>query len=138
MNVVINRTHTNPLYTSGILIINDRRTTHTVEATQTMLPAGRYTLKIVKHSERKQKLYLFSQGKRTPVTLSTCNSWIACHKENAIAIGEPLIPGIVYKSTPVYDRLIDRLTKCHARHEPIHLTITDTKCQATQPISHWL
>ena len=127
MQVIINRTTRNELYTEGTLTINDRRTTHTVEATQSMLPAGSYTLKIVKLSERKQKLYLFSQGKRTPVTLSTCNSWLACHKKLAIAIGEPLIPGIVYKSTPVYDRLIDRLTKCQ-----------DDKCKANEPIRHWL
>ena len=137
MQVTINRQEANRLYTEGTLLINGRITTHTVESTQEMLPAGHYILKIVKHSERKQSLYIFCGKERTPWTIGIAPSWKVSRKKSIIAIGEPLIPGIVYQATPVYERLIDRLSKCMERKETIHLHITQEKCNPSHVIKHW-
>ncbi|MBR6601869.1 MAG: hypothetical protein IKK87_08515 [Bacteroidaceae bacterium] len=138
MQVVINRKTRNPLYTEGTLNINGQQITFTVEATEVMLPTGHYTLKIVKLSERKQKLYLFSGKQRTHWTIGISHSWVGSKKKHLIAIGHPLIPGVVYQATSVYNRLVDRLSKCMDRKEPIHLTISDSHCRPNHPISHWL
>lgn len=138
MNINLTRTQTNALYTHGTLAINGKHITHTVEATQVMLPPGHYTLKIVKQSQRKQKLCIYCSTGRTPWTLGPGHSWLTSHQVRIITIGEPLIPGALYQATPVYERLMDRLSKCQARHEPIRLVISDTHCRQGHPISHWL
>jgi len=137
MNIKITRISTNALYTEGTLVINGRPTTSTVEATEVMPPSGRYLLKIVKLSERKQKLFLFSGKQRTRWTIGIIHSWVDSKKNTLIGIGQPLIPGVVYKATSVYNRLVDRLGKCMERKEPIHLVITDEHCQSGKACCHW-
>lgn len=165
MLIEIKRHNTNVLYTEGRLYINDMRTTYTVEASECMLPAGIYRLKIVKKSARKQYIGVFetqvSNGFNVPKsfnpetsetseatetsetlqptgwTLGIGQSWISSKKNHIIAIGQPFFPGAVYKATPVYERIVDRLMKCEARGESIRLVITDDNCTHGLPIRHW-
>lgn len=137
MLIEIKRHNTNDLYTEGRLYINDMRTTYTVEASECMLPAGIYRLKIVKKSARKQSLAIICDETPTGWTLGIGQSWISSKKNHIIAIGQPFFPGAVYKATPVYERIVDRLMKCEARGESIRLVITDDNCTHGLPIRHW-
>jgi len=139
MQIVIYRTNKNRLYTEGELVINDDHQTFTVEATDCMLPAGKYLLRIVKKSERKQSLSIFSQeGKNTGWRIGIGSSFITSRKERIIAIGSRLIPGAVYKATSDYERLVDRISKCSNRKEEVELVISESFCKKDQPINHWL
>ena len=148
MELSLTRTSTNCLYTLGSLRINGRHQTYTVEYTLSMLPAGQYTVRIVKYSARKQSICIFSSSGdghgHSPLSVITvCHSWISCRKfrrpsKSPIGIGLPLIPGAMYKGTPHYERITDRLMKCTARKESITLTISGRNCIHEQPVSHWL
>lgn len=166
MELSLTRTSTNCLYTLGSLRINGRHQTYTVEYTLSMLPAGQYTVRIVKYSARKQSICIFSSSgeghEHSPLTVITvCHSWISCRNyrqprpskspkqspssrqsptktKSPIGIGLPLIPGAMYKGTPHYGRITDRLMKCTARKESITLTISGRNCIHEQPVSHWL
>ncbi len=139
MEIIIFRTHKNRLYTEGELTINDDRQTFTVEATECMLPAGEYILRIVKKSERKLSLSIFrTDGSPTGWRIGIGTSFVDSNKKHVIAIGSKLLPGTVYKSTPDYERLVDRLTKCNRRKERITLVISERFCKQNEPINHWL
>lgn len=138
MNILIKRLRMNGLYTEGELLINDLRTTFTVECTNFMLPAGDYHLRIVKRSARKQSLNIFVNSKDTGWKVGIGHSYRSSKAHRIICIGEPLIPGAIYKGTKEYERLIDRLTKCKDRKEEITLTISETRCIENRPIKHWL
>ena len=139
MEIILYRKRTNELYTEGQIFINDDFQTCTVEATDIMLPADRYILRIVKKSERKQSLVIFRyDGTSTGWRLDMGASFIDSRKELTIAIGRPLIPGTVYKSTKDYERLTDRFSKCTARGEQMYLIITDRGCKPCQIIKHWV
>lgn len=139
MEIALYRKRTNALYTEGELAVNDDRQTSTVEATDCMLPAGRYILRIVKKSERKQSLVIFHpDGTSTGWRIGIGHSYIGSRKDHIIAIGTPLIPGAVYKASKDYERLMDRFSKCTARGEQMDFIISDRCCQPCQPIRHWL
>ena len=96
MQITLYRKRTNALYTEGELEVNFDRQTYTVESTDCMLPAGRYILRIVKKSERKQSLVIFHpDGKSTGWRIGIAHSYIGSRKDRTIAIGTPLIPGTV-------------------------------------------
>ena len=144
MNVTLYRTLTNRLYTQGEIYINGKLQTCTVEATEDLLPAGTYSLSIVKKSARRQSLVVFRQKSPQAKPVSTGHSiaighsWICSLKEHIIVIGTELIPGSMFKSKMDYERIIDRISKCMARGESIELTISEERCEANQPIRHWL
>ena len=150
MEIYINRQKINQLYTMGALSINGQHQTFTVEHTESMLPAGLYQVRIVKHSARKQSICIFSSegNNHSPLSVITiCHSWIGCrdyrkrrHRPpmSPISIGTPLIPGAMYKGTADYERITDRLMKCMARKEPITLWISERGSIHNRPISHWL
>lgn len=139
MQITLYRKRTNALYTEGELEVNFDRQTYTVESTDCMLPAGRYILRIVKKSERKQSLVIFHpDGKSTGWRIGIAHSYIGSRKDRTIAIGTPLIPGAVYKAAKDYERLMDRFSKCTARGEQMDFIITDSFCKSCQPIRHWL
>ena len=133
----------------GALSINGQHQTFTVEHTESMLPAGLYQVRIVKHSARKQSICIFSSegNNHSPLSVITvCHSWIGCrdyrkrhHRPpmSPISIGTPLIPGAMYKGTPDYERITDRLMKCEARGESIQLIISDDQCIPCKPIRYW-
>ena len=165
MLIEIKRNNTNDLYTEGRLYINDMRTTFTIEPTETMLPVGIYQVKIVKKSARKQYIGVFetqvSNGFNVPKSfnpetsetseatetsetlqptgwaLGICLSWIGSKKQHIIGIGQPFFPGALYKATPIYERIVDRLMKCEARGEGVRLIITDDNITHGLPIRHW-
>jgi len=139
MEIVIYRKNTNRLYTEGELVVNGDRQTFTAEASAVMLPAGSYTLRIVKKSQRKQSLVIFRQdGKSTLWRIGIGHSYIGSLKDHIIAIGTPLIPGAVYKASRDYERLMDRFSKCTERKESMTLIISEEYCHPNQPIQHWL
>lgn len=158
MLIEIKRHHTNDLYSEGRFYINDMLTTHTVEATDCMLPAGIYQLRIVKKSARKQYIGIFdtvskgfnvpkSFNPETPETSETLKptgwsigiglSWIGSKKNRIIAIGQPFFPGAVNRAAPIFERITDRLMKCEARGESIQLIISDDQCIPCKPIRYW-
>lgn len=140
MEIILYRMRSNRLYTEGELFINGDRATFTVESTDRMLPVGLYSLALIKRSARKQRLAI--QGThhsgRGYWTVRAGNSYISARKRQAIIIGDPLIPGVVYHSRFLFDRLISRLTKCRERGETISFEISEARCRQTQPIGQWL
>lgn len=133
MQVTINRQKTNALYTEGRLLINGKQIAHTVEHTLTMLPAGKYQVRLSKRNAARRIIGI----SHTIWSIGIGQSWMVSRKSHIIAIGHPLIPGVVYRATILYERLFDRIEKCQARKEPIHLIITDGNCQSGKACSHW-
>ena len=141
MNVKIIRNRTNPLYTEGILNINGENQTLTIEATTDMLPAGIYLIKLVTIHAHLRELIVhdWHTGSSLGIRISpTTTSHIGCQKGHAIAIGEELIPGALYKASAVYDRIMKRLEKCQYRGEPILLVIDEDRCRHSRPSKYWL
>ena len=141
MNVKIIRTRTNDLYTEGALSINGEDQTRTIESTVHMLPAGLYRLQLVTIHAHLRELIVhdWHNGHSLGIRISpTATSHIGCQREKAIAIGEELIPGALYKAILVYERIIKRLEKCQKRGEHILLVIDEDRCRLGNPCSHWL
>lgn len=140
MNITIKRNTTNTLYTEGTLSINGEDQTRTIESTVHILPAGLYRLKLVSiHAHlRELTVHDWHTGQPIGIRISpTATSHIGCQREHAIAIGEELIPGVLYKATPMYERIIKRLEKCQQRGEPILLVIDEDRCRHGRAIRHW-
>lgn len=143
MEIIIRRTHTTRLYTLGTLIINDMKTSHTVEDTLSMLRSGTYHIRLHK-SEARRRVIVIIPVIRTILLAQPAHrfnaggSYLTSRSNLGICIGEPLIPGALMKGREVYDRLFDRLEKAEARKEPISLLITDEGMTHGAPIKHWL
>lgn len=145
MLIEIKRLKSNRLYTEGVMYINDMHNTLTVECTACMLPAGRYILKLVNVNAHKRELVILrppschSLGTHQPTgwKIGTGISWISSKRELTICIGEQLIPGALYKASPIYERIIKRLEKCKDRKEPMELVIINDGCKESVPIVHW-
>ena len=133
MDIIIKRTTTNPLYTEGEISLSGRQIANTVEHTQTMLPAGRYKVYIRKKAKRKS---LRVWGTKWDIGIA--HSWIDARKKHLIAIGQPLIPGAVYKSADIYEALLKRAKRCYSRKASITLIIDDSQCQEAKPAKHWV
>lgn len=141
MNIKLNRYSTNVLYTEGSLSINEEVQTQTIESTAQMLPPGLYTLRLISiHAHRRDLvIFDFHTGQTTGWQFSpTATSHIGCIREQAIAIGQELIPGALFKAQTDYERIIKRLEKCQKRGEPILLVIDDSRCRTSRPIKHWM
>lgn len=112
MEIILYRMRSNRLYTEGELFINGNRATFTVESSDRMLPVGTYSLDFLKRSSRKQQLAIIGAkpANRGRWTFQTGNSYRDAHKRQAIVVGEPLIPGAIYRSPRTFQRLISR--KC--------------------------
>ena len=134
MNITINRQKKNRLYTQGILMINGKAITTTIEATQTMLSSGTYQVRLRKKQASRRLIGIIN----TSWSIGIGHSWLNSHQGHLITIGDFLIPGALYRATPVYERLFDRIEKCEHRHESITLTIREDRCTSCHPISHWL
>lgn len=119
MEIILNRTQSNHLYTEGVLIINGIKYAHTEEHTFTMPSPGVYSI------TRTNLRQFFCAG----------NSWRDALTANRIIMGDPVIPGVVIHSRHFLDRLHWRIKKCKTL---ITLTITDSGCKEVPPISHWL
>lgn len=103
-----------------------------------MLPAGKYLVKLVTKNAHKRELEIFTpEGRSVGWRIGLANSWIGSRKQRTISIGQPLIPGVVYKATEIYERIVKRLEKCKARKEVISLIIDESHLVQDQPISHW-
>lgn len=140
MNVKIIRTRTNALYTQGVLSINGDSQALTIEATPEMLPAGLYRLRLVTIHAHLRKLIVHDWHTDCSIGICishTAISHIGCRREKAIAIGEELIPGALYRATPVYERIVKRLEKCQKRGEHILLVIDEEHCRHDNPCRHW-
>lgn len=137
MIISIKRKFLNQLYTEGRLLVNDYQQTFTVEATEVMLPPGQYQVRLTKDKARRRVIGIFSPSKPTGWSIGIGHSWIGSRKHHVIAIGQPLIPGSVYKATEIYERLFDRIEKCEQRGEAITLVIDESQCIENKPIKHW-
>ena len=101
MNFKLYRNNTNALYTKGNLFFYEEVETQTLEPTASMLPAGLYTLRLVTiHAHRRDlEVFDFHTGQATGWRIShTATSHIGCIREQAIAIGQELIPGALFKA----------------------------------------
>ena len=138
MEVYIKRQTINELYTEGCIFINGDKQTQTVESTEHMLPAGKYLVKLVTKHAHKRELEIFTpEGRSVGWRIGLSHSWIGSRKQRTISIGQPLIPGVVYKATEIYERIVKRLEKCKARKEVISLIINESHLVQNRPISHW-
>ena len=133
MNITIKRTQKNELYTEGLILIRGKKIAHTVEHTLSMLPAGHYQVRLCKNKAKRRIISII----QTDWSIGISSSWIGSRKHHVIAIGQSLIPGAVYRSTSIYERLFDRIEKCPSRRERIHLFIDETQCVNNKPIQHW-
>ena len=138
MEVYIKRQTINELYTEGCIFINGEKQTHTVESTEHMLPAGKYLVKLGTKNAHKRELEIFTpEGRSVGWRIGIAHSWIDSRKQRTVSIGQPLIPGVVYKATEIYERIVKRLEKCKARKEVINLIINERRLIQNQPIPHW-
>ena len=133
MIIIINRTYKNKFYTEGLIKVNGKQIAHTIEDTLTMLPPGKYQIRLCRYKSKRRIIRISNTSWSIGIGLS----WIGSHKQHSIAIGHPLIPGVVYKATRTYVRLFERIEKCQARKEQITLVINDSKCQPCTSSSHW-
>lgn len=140
MEIILYRMRSNHLYTEGELFINGDRATFTVESSERMLPVGTYSLAFIKQSKRKQQLAIIGAkpANRGRWTLQAGNSYRDAGKRQAIIVGDPLSPGVVYRSPRTFERMVSRLTKGLGRGESISFEISETRCRLTQPIHRWL
>lgn len=145
MEIIIFRTKSNRLYTEGYMSINDQKTTFTVENTSTILPDGKYEVKLKGSLLRRRQLAILMpqlDGKPSvPYTVShfeACGTWISSKKNKSICIGEPIIPGVLQKGSEVFERLFDRIEKAEQRGEKITLDITTSYgIIYGEPLQYW-
>ena len=146
MELKIFRNSSNRLYTEGYLSINDMKTTHTVESTLTMLPEGKYEVKLKGCTQHRRQIAILlpaeSGGPNVPYTVchfEACGTWISSKKNKSIRIGEPIIPGALKKGSEVFERLFDRIEKAEQRGEKITLDIiTSVGIIYGEPLQYWL
>lgn len=145
MELKIRRTHSTRYYTEGTLLINDMKTTSTVEDTLSMLPVGKYAIKLRNGVKRRRVIAIIlpKDGTFSPETLfplpyfESCGSWISSKKHRSICIGNQIIPGALKEGAEVYNRLFDRIEKAEERDEEITLMIEDNGCTHGDPIGYW-
>ena len=142
MQINIYRNTTNSLYTEGTLFIGETRVTSTLEASETMIPAGIYIVRIVKHSDRKQSIAIFRASHRTIrdkalSKIAMGHSWRDSKRARSIVIGTPLIPGVLHKASAIFERLTNRITKASQRGEDIILTIYEDSMTHHTPCQWW-
>ena len=65
------------------------------------------------------------------------HSWKNSRENRTVCIGQVLIPGALFLGRETYERLFERIKKCHRRKEVIRLSITDKHCRHGQPLRHW-
>ena len=112
MHIELYRNRTNRLYTEGMLFVNDCYQTNTVEATEIMLPAGTYRVRLGRTPSSRREIVVGETFR-----LGICHSWIGSKKKRMIAIGQTLFPGAVYLGTEVYNRLIYRFNYAEEKEE---------------------
>ena len=142
MRLLIRRTNITRLYTEGILLINGRMTSLTVEDTLSMLSQGEYAIRLSKGASRRRVIAIVARSEvkiqiRQAPCLRAGGSYLTCRCHKCIGIGWPLIPGALKQGRELYDRLFDRIEKAEARKEPITLGITEEGASTSAPIAHW-
>lgn len=138
MQIELRRLKANRLYTEGVILVNDKiNIPYAVEHTSTKLPIGDYMIKLLKGKDRRREIVILNADHKKVATFIPSHSWISAKGNNAIVIGEQLIPGAVQKGRDHYDRLFDRIEKCKDRGEAITLRITNDDCQKSYPIDYW-
>lgn len=134
MHIELYRNRTNRLYTEGMLFVNDCYLTNTVEATEIMLPAGTYRVRLGRTPSSRREIVVGETFR-----LGICHSWIGSKKKRMIAIGQTLFPGAVYLGTEVYNRLIYRFNYAEEKEEESTLTIHDCRqLPEPKPYRHWV
>ena len=144
MELKIFRNSSNRLYTEGYLSINDMKTTHTVESTLTMLPEGKYEVKLKGCTQHRRQIAILlpaeSGGPNVPYTVchfEACGTWISSKKNKSIRIGEPIIPGALRLGSEVFERLFERIEMAEKRGESTTLEIVSRNLTNTLPIQYW-
>lgn len=143
MQIEIRRNHTTRLYTLGEILINDLRTSYTVEDTLSMLPAGTYPVRLTKGNKRRRLIAILRTGDNQGTVggklyhFEPCGTYISSRKNHSVCIGQPIMPGALKKGAEVFERLFDRIEKAEARNEDITLIITDGSLTHSEPIKFW-
>lgn len=140
MKLEIVRKKANHLYSEGQLLVNGRLyIPYTVEHTFSMLPVGTYTMRLVNHEEEHRRLIgICGKNKRPFAFFETGNSFLELKNKKSVLVGECAMPGALKKGKTYYVRLFERMKKCQERQEEMTLTITDAKCESSEPLKHWL
>ena len=120
MKIYLYRTCTRQLTTDGVL--RNENGTHicdTAEHTRHMLPEGTYKLEFGKHPKHRQRAPRVKDG-----------TWIihgnGVHGKDfgsSIIVGEHLVPGVVIRSLPYFERLVKRMDKAFRRGGEVELVI---------------
>lgn len=137
------REEENRLYTEGQLLVNGLFQTQTLEATHRMLPPGNYLVRLTKDKLRRRIIGIWlDRGEGMPPfftgwSIGLGHSWKNSRENRTVCIGHVLIPGALFLGRETYERLFERIKKCHRRKEVIRLSITDKHCRPGQPLRHW-
>ena len=136
MKIEIKRWGDNDLYTEGQLIVNGKMAIpYTVEYHDNKVEAGTYEAWLRKKGE-KYILYFKDESGNERMFIAG-HSFKSAWKEQAVVVGDRLIPGAVYKGRDHLARLINRLAKAVKAGKNITLTFSEDEMQPTNIIRHW-
>src|SRR5574344_1512221 len=110
MKIEIKRWGDNGLYTEGQMLVNGRMAIpYTVEYHDIKVKAGTYKAYLRKDGEKYTLSYVDDTA--TERIIIAGHSFISAWKEQAVVVGDRLIPGAVYKGRHHLARLINRISK---------------------------
>ena len=142
MRILLTRTNVSQNATDGVITIDGIRVADCAEHTPTMLPQGTYGVRIDRCTQYRRKMPVICIEHQASCFLCKKHKILSTHAvlpvycpmikigngvfnrtDGSIIIGDRYLNGIVLRSAPYYDRLIDRLDKAQNRGEQITLTI---------------
>ena len=136
MKIEIKRWGDNDLYTEGQLIVNGKMAIpYTVEYHDNKVEAGTYEAWLRKKGE-KYILYFKDESGNERMFIAG-HSFKSAWKEQAVVVGDHLIPGAVYRGRNHLARLINRLSKAVKARKKILITFSEDEMQPTDIIKHW-
>lgn len=145
MNIIIQRKRTRGEFTHGILIINGKRICDTLENANGQIPAGIYTIRLVKckhHARKMPCLNPTSPCTKCPRALnfqpSSLNFTLPCYcpmikpgngvhnrLDGSILVGVYNCLGSIIKPKDIFDALYERIRKSLSRGNKVMLIIKD-------------
>lgn len=136
MKIEIKRWGDNGLYTEGQMLVNGKMAIpYTVEYHDNKVKAGTYKAYLRKDGEKYTLSYVDDTA--TERIIIAGHSFISAWKEQAVVVGDRLIPGAVYKGRHHLARLINRIAKAAKAGKKITLTFNEDGMQPTSIIRHW-
>ena len=108
---------------------------YTVEYHDNKVQTGTYEAWLRKKGE-KYILYFKDESGNERMFIAG-HSFKSAWKEQAVVVGDHLIPGAVFRGRNHLARLINRLSKAVKARKKIHITFSEDEMQATDIAKHW-